>query len=801
MTYFRLVFYELKKLFSFSSIKLIVALMLILNIAVSISYINLFNPNKTIREQENVYELYQTDIDFFYSQYELIIDNWYNHSSDERPVSNYGNGKVSDMRLFLETECFANADADYHEQIDALLAKTKVIQQSLIQDSYNYRYQGAIIEKYETLNETVKLKNEPVYGWKYYFGYDSEVIFVLIAVFACTVMIGLDDKTTGFISICSASPRGGRSTVAAKFTAVVIVSFVLAILFAVSSLVTIGSIYGLSDAGNAIQSVFDSVSAGSTGYGDKVFLNVIKRDLMVLCPLSLSIAEFLVVFFLQKAMAAIVCAVVILTASVLWKRYWVSGLAGGIFVILQYQMSTLDVIAIEQWKYLNVFSVYSATEFLVRFRCVNIFGYPVDLIGVFCVLFLLILVIAFLICMLFYKQRKVIHSNVVKSAFNIYDISFVQKLMKKMRTKKYKGSFSMLNYELFKNKFVFLLLAILLIGKCVMSSDTYAWKDTSYNRLYTQYISEIGGEYSAEKAEYIANEYALQAQIESQNEEMENNYINGNITKEEYAEYLQKYYSAKEKLSVLMELTRQSSYLERLYAEKGILGSYIFSDGFEKYMDQDADWLLLVFICVFCCNIFIVEFGKTSSKGTVISLIQSTPRGRISLYKAKLLLIGATVTVTYWAFFIIDYINLSSNWVLPKSTDLLISLRSLKQAPNSLTFGEYFVLIAVLGFLGALLISFLCISISQMLNETVFVYAICAAVLVIPHFAETVGITVCGYFNFTNLINTNRLFTMSNTLQFIGSFGWFAVFFVLCIILVGILAMISVKQIRKGLKG
>lgn len=61
----------------------------------------------------------------------------------------------------------------------------------------------------------------------------------------------------------------------------------------------------------------------------------------------------------------------------------------------------------------------------------------------------------------------------------------------------------MLFFEFFKNKAVFLLLALLLIGKCVLSSQAYAWKDTSYNRIYLQYIAEIGGEYSAEKTEYI----------------------------------------------------------------------------------------------------------------------------------------------------------------------------------------------------------------------------------------------------------------------------------------------------------
>ena len=398
MTFFQLVYYEWKKLFSFTFIRVIVTLTLVLNIAMAIFYIHPLNAYNVNGEMETVYELYQTDPDSFRKQYDTMIQEWYNGAG--MPSTTYSNGKIFDRSLFFTVECFVNADADYHEQMDALLTKTKIMNQTLAPGSYNHRYQQAVIEKYEALSETVTIKNEPVYGWNEYFGYSAEVIFVLIAVFACAIVIGLDDTTTGFISIRSASPRGGNSTIVAKFTAVTAVCFVLAIVFALSSLMTVGAIYGLSDSGNAIQAVFSNVVHGKIGEESS------KIDLMAFCPLPLTIAEFLSVFFFQKAMATVMCGIVIFTVAILCKRYWLSAAVGGIFLFLQHVISGLDAITTEQWKYLNVFSVFSAKDFLSRFRCVGLFGYPTNLLHVFYALFWLTVSLSFLSCMLFGGQHK-----------------------------------------------------------------------------------------------------------------------------------------------------------------------------------------------------------------------------------------------------------------------------------------------------------------------------------------------------------------------------------------------------------
>ena len=147
-----------------------------------------------------------------------------------------------------------------------------------------------------------------------------------------------------------------------------------------------------------------------------------------------------------------------------------------------------------------------------------------------------------------------------------------------------------------------------------------------------------------------------------------------------------------------------------------------------------------------------------------------------------------------------DYANLSANWLLPDMGELLVSYSDFGNVSAAFTFGGYFALTALSGYFGALLISLICVSVSQLLKEAVFIYAICATVFIVPHFAGRVGVNVCDYFNLTNLINTNALFLMSNRLQWMGVFGWFTVFFISCMLLTGTLVSISAKQIQKGLR-
>lgn len=793
MTYFRLIGYELKKLFSFTSVKLILVLLLALNLFFTYSYIrdrNKYNVNESL---EYIYEMHQTNPDYYELEYERILDDWYHRETFE-PSRQYSPGKANDRTLFLTVEFFLQADTDYHEALALTLSQAQAIRDNLSERpiSYSYRYQEELIRKYQYLNETVTIQNEPVYGWKEYFLYDAEIIFVLIAVAACALVIALNDKTIGFYSIQATCARGRKSTAAAKFAAMVIVCMGVSLVFSISTLTMVSSVYGLSDAGNAIQAVFQEVRASL----------VEKVELMRLNPFPVSIAGFLCIFFSFKAFVAVMFGAVVMVFAILLGSRLLGGLAGVAFAAFQSWLSHADILLTGQWKYLSFFSVYAAGSFWTRYRSVNIFGYSIDLVIVFLVLFLFIMAVAFAVCLTTASRKSSPRIMRMGKSFLLKDKESSARIPRPMG-KPFRGSFSLLGYEWYKNGWLLVFLVFLLAAKCFISAGYYQFKDTSYNRLYQQYIAEIGGEYSDEKAEYLQKEYDSAQAVVACYSEIREAYISHEIDKEAFEAYLKEHNVAQAKIPVLKDLTERSSYLKELLVQKGIRASYVFDTGFEKYTGQGVDWLLILFVCLFCCNSLIVEFGRTSSKGSIYELVQSTPLGRMHLYGKKILSNVIVVTIAYWIFFAVDFIAWRENWTLPSSGDLLVSLPAYAQTSENLTFGGYCTLICVSGFLGVLLMSLLCVSVTLLLKDMILIYAVQTMIWVAPYFMQSIGMSFCNYFDLTKLTDTNSLFAVSYSSWWKETevFGWFSVFFVLCAILTAGLFILSVRQIRKGLRG
>ena len=348
-----------------------------------------------------------------------------------------------------------------------------------------------------------------------------------------------------------------------------------------------------------------------------------------------------------------------------------------------------------------------------------------------------------------------------------------------------------------------LILVLLFAAKCLVSAEYYRWENTSYNRVYRQYMEEIGGEYSAEKADYVQREYDISRALVNRREEMEQAYIAREIDKETFEAYLTEYNTAQAKIPVLQDLMERSAYLEGLLSQKGIRASYVFDEGLERYIYQGTDWLLVLFICIFCCRAVLVEFGKTSSKGPIFQLVQSTSRGRLSLYLKKTLLCLLVSAFVYWLFAAADLFFWLRNWEILSTGDLLISLPAYSQASAMWTLGGYGVFTLLSGVLGVFLMVFLCLNLALLLKDTIFVYSVQAVVWIVPYFMTSIGLVFCRYFDFTGLVDTKRIFYISYTVMRggAGELGFFIFFFVIAVLLTAALSSLSVRQIRRGFVG
>lgn len=315
---------------------------------------------------------------------------------------------------------------------------------------------------------------------------------------------------------------------------------------------------------------------------------------------------------------------------------------------------------------------------------------------------------------------------------------------------------------------------------------------TSYDRVYKDYIdSTIGGVYTEEKKERILYEMDWFREVISRYEEMNEKYHTGKVSSDEFMRYLREYSSADQKLNVLTDLYNQAKYLENLYMQKGILGSFAYDTGYSRFIYQGVDWILLLFVCIFAARQYLVEFEKGDSGSNVFTLTQTTKRGRIPLFIQKSLNCALVVLPIWTVCKGIDLYYLLKNYELPNLSIPVASFSIYADTPNRVSLIDHWVGITFLSLLGTLLLSQLIFILTFLVRKRFLVYALTALTVLIPHFAAKTGVALGNYIDLTMLYDTDRLFRQY---KLFGS----CLFFALLIFITALGFILAKKKVKEG---
>lgn len=255
--FFQLITYELKKLLRDVFFKVVLVLFLVLNIFLCAWY----TKEKTGGEFDliyrgyidEVYDLSQRDPELFLSEFERVME-------DKSEINLYGDEFVRDIQIFNEVKRILDTDKEYHKQIDSLISQSERILQHYentekSKTTFKYRYNKQIVNVYSAVNENVKLDNAPLRGWRELFTYEIDFYLLLIIVALCCISMATNDRKNGFYSVSGVCRYGRRETVLAKYVALLLVTVVLVLLFALTSLISVGVVCGYSNPFNAVQAV------------------------------------------------------------------------------------------------------------------------------------------------------------------------------------------------------------------------------------------------------------------------------------------------------------------------------------------------------------------------------------------------------------------------------------------------------------------------------------------------------------------------------------------------------------------
>lgn len=783
MKYVKLLLYELKKLFSIKYVKI----MLLVFVAANLVFcsletnvaINHVTPDKA-KYIEIAIEKYKQDPYAFLEYRESLIDN-----NDQTTATICPTGEYSDWTLYNGAYEYCMANEEYHNTLGSVIGTTESIKSNYEYagetDSYLYRYQLDVLEHYQHLDANVTIEPAITRSWNTYFKYNGEFLFFALFLIVCAIAVMLGDRQNGFYTIESTCKNGRRITFAAKFGALMTVSALTVLIFTASSLVAVFSI-----------SYFASPIAPVQGV-----------EALRLVPYEISILGFLAVFTGVKIMSACVFSAVVGAFCVLVKHYAFAFALGAGFIGLNYYVTTLDVLQVKQWKYLSLWLTCDAEETLSRFRSVDVFGASVDILAVFAVAAVAILALSLAVCLAFHHSRNVrsaeredIFALIGKIKNGLAELFAKISLGKKK--KPFKGKTSVTAFELAKNKFVLISLVFLLIIKIFASADYFTPVERTYDRLYKKYVSEIEGVYSDGKLKYLDTQYYKCESTMQKKNSMENKYYLGELTDEEFEDFMREYNTASASIKVLSDLKTQARYLQRIYKFSGIEGSFFYEADVLHYAGKGVDFLLLLFVGVLGCNSYVKEYGKTSSQGSISQILKSTKKGRMYTFSRKLGIVLVFSALAWILFEAVDLVFFLERYELPPLSFLLVSSQSYKNAPEAFTLVNYFAFKTVLSFFGTLVVAAICFAISQLLRDFTLVFTSAATCIVIPNVIYSAGATVCGYFDITMVYNTDGLFRLSLGASAESPMMWFIIFFAFSLMCAIVLCAAAARQIKKG---
>ena len=224
------------------------------------------------------------------------------------------------------------------------------------------------------------------------------------------------------------------------------------------------------------------------------------------------------------------------------------------------------------------------------------------------------------------------------------------------KNKKYPMSLVM--WEISKHRIFILIVLVLALLKLYFVSEEYSNKNLSFaDDVYREYMSYLSGEVTKEKLEYINTEIEYINSIYDNEKEMALKYKIGEITFEEYKDYLEKYQYAKTRKDVILKIKEQSLYLNEIKQIYNIEGYFIYETGILQIINRKFDILLYIAVILVSGGLYICEYKGNSSLNYFKSIIRSTKNGADKTFRAKLITSILSACCLYIIFNVMDMAN------------------------------------------------------------------------------------------------------------------------------------------------
>lgn len=775
----KLIGFEIKKLLGIRFLRIALALFLAINCALSFYSAKSDQEGRIPdRELSGFYELYFENPDQMDAYYRQLVQS----STVQDPTQSATPGQASqryasegytDLQMFEALYALIDKAQDYPAQMDEVIASAeKNLAQfratGISENSYNYRLQERIINTYSKLKVTVRIGIEHSHGWKTYFDFSTQNVFIFVSILLVSVLVVSYDRTNDMLQVIHCTAKNKKGTVWAKITVISLAAVCLVVLFSLFSFLAVGIASGFSSSANAIQLV----------------------DGFEYCQYAISIGQYHLLSLVFRALAFSLFGAFVAWIATLIHNRVISFCIGMLAYGLNYGLHRISYVnADSMFKNANLIAVINVCPLFARFRSFNFFGHVWSYVPLTICLYICLTVLFFALFGVIYVKKRTANTG-IRVPRNA--MSAIKDRISNIRAPQMRQN-HLVKSELYKMLIasgMILVILLLTVCKIVYAQHEYKNPHSISDGIYYDYMIRLEGTLCDRSLSAIESERNEIDQILTSASDMQQSFINSEISSSEYAEYLKSHALAQSQDGYLEIIESKRDYLVQI-SHSGRNGWFLYDTGWLKLINSGADLFLILAIAAVCCQAFSMEYKNHGLSDGFALLLRSTPNGRRKTFISKIISVISFAFALCVIYSLIDIMAVTSQYSLPAAEAPLISMRQFESVNSDITILAYIVLMYAVRCAFAVLLALIISALSCVLRRGIYALFTVASAIVIPAVLSEIGLTWGEKFNYLKMCAATPLAISSFSLDFFGSDLGLLLFTLASVILIATALMIA----------
>lgn len=601
--------------------------------------------------------------------------------------------------LLQEVQQTANHTKTIESIIEEATTKTSV---SIFAepDSFSYRNQLALIDRFENL-----LYITPDYdmasGVLHFQASAVTDLIALVAILLFCTEMAIGEQKSGTLPILKATRKGRLPLVSAKLVSTAFISFLIACVLWGTNLGYCAVSFGLGNLSRPIQSL--------TGF--------------TTCAFTLSVGEYLVLFFLLKWVLYALVGILCLAAGVFWQESMLTWLTVGGFLGVGYILSQV-ISPISTWnilKFVNISHWIFSTEWLSEYRNLDFFGSPVEVFTASWVLILISLVLTIaLLCWLFCRRNA---SAIRQPEFRL------------PRWFPFQGrSTVLLGHELWKLLVECGTIGVLSLLLLVNIQEPRTISYDTGELHYKNYMERLAGPLTEEKQTYLESEAMRFEGIHQQISKLRKDYAAGELSETDLNTLLPPLERTLMAEQVL--INRVYPQMERILQlrEEGKEAYFVYESGYTYLFGLDpqhnkvGSTALVVVVIILCfSNIFPLE----TSSG-MLPILNVNPKGRGATAWCKLVICIGFAVLIFLIVQIPDYWYVQKNYSFSYLVTPLCSIEGFFAWNDSVSIGAGIVIFELLRLIAVVSVTVIVLLLGIWTQNQLVTLSVSTGILLLP---------------------------------------------------------------------